>query len=117
MAPSTSSAANSRVTIGTGFVPEVGNPRFHGRVHSGRKACKRGRVISVFRVINKGRVVRFGSTRSTARGRWRIDMDKRMVPGGYFARVKARGSCAEDKSREMAVGQSGPGGTGPGGTE
>jgi hypothetical protein len=40
-----------------------------------------------------------------------------MVPGGYFARARARGSCAEDKSREIAVGQSGPGGTGPGGTE
>ena len=117
MVPAAGNAANSKVTIGVGFKPEVGNPRFHGLVRSGRGSCRRGRVVSVFRVINKGRVVRFGSTRSTSRGHWRIDMNKNMVPGGYFARVKARGSCEMDKSREIAIGQSGPGGTGPGGTE
>jgi hypothetical protein len=116
-APGPSYAANSKVTIGVGFKPEVGNPRFHGTIRSGRRACTRGRVVSVFRVINKGRVVRFGSTRTGPRGHWRIDMNKNMVPGGYFARARARGSCEEDKSREIAVGQSGPDGTGPGGTE
>ncbi len=44
-------------------------------------------------------------------------MSNNMVPGGYYARVKPRAGCGEDKSREIAVGQSGPGGTGPGGTE
>ena len=116
-APATGNAANSKVTIGVGFRPEVGNPRFHGRVRSGRKACTQGRVVSVFRVLNEGRVVRFGSTRSTRRGRWRVHMDDTMVPGGYYARVKPRAGCGEDKSKEIAVGQSGPGGNGPGGTE
>jgi hypothetical protein len=116
-APAAVNAANSKVTIGVGFRPEVGDPRFHGRVKSGRKACTQGRVVSVFRVLNKGRVVRFGSTRSTRRGRWRIRMSDNMVPGGYYARVKPRAGCGVDKSREIAVGQSGPGGTGPGGTE
>ena len=112
LVPVLSSAANSKITIGVGFKPEVGNPRFHGEVRSGSKACTRGRVVSVFRVVNKSRVVRFGSTRSGRRGHWRIDMNENMVTGGYFARVKARGSCAVDKSREIAIGQSGPGGTG-----
>ena len=116
-APAAGNAANSTVTIGVGFIPEVGDPRFHGRVKSGRKACTRNRVVSVFRVINEGRVVRFGSTRSTARGRWRVHMNDNMVPGGYYARVKPRTGCGTDKSKEIAVGQSGPGGTGPGGTE
>ena len=112
LVPVLSSAANSKVTIGVGFRPEVGNPRFHGEIRSGSRACTRGRVVSVFRVVNKGRVVRFGSTRSGRRGHWRIVMNENMVTGGYFARVKARGSCAADKSREIAVGQNGPGGTG-----
>lgn len=112
LVPSLSSAANSKVTIGVGFKPEVGDPRFHGQVRSGRRACTRGRVVSVFRVINKGRVVRFGSTRSGRRGHWRIRLNENMVPGGYYARVKPRSGCEEDKSREIAVGQSGPGGTG-----
>ena len=112
LVPSLSGAANSKVTIGVGFRPEVGNPRCQGVVRSGRRACTRGRVVSVFRVINKRRVVRFGSTRSGTRGHWRIRMNENMAPGGYYARVKPRGGCEEDKSREIAVGQSGPGGTG-----
>ena len=117
LAPATGNAANSKVTIGVGFQPQVGEPRFHGRVKSGRKSCTKGRVVSVFRVKNHHRVVRFGSTRSTSRGRWRIHMNENMVPGGYYARVKPRTGCGEDKSKEIAIGQSGPGGTGPGGTE
>ena len=110
--PGLSSAANSKVSIGVGFQPQVGNPFFKGRVKSGRKACTRGRVVSVFRVKNKKRVVRFGSTRTNSRGYWKIDMNQTMAIGGYFARVKPRGSCAVDKSREIAIGQTGPGGTG-----
>ena len=112
LAPGAGGAFNTKVTIGVGFKPEVGNPRFHGVVRSGRRACTRNRVISVFRVKNHHRVVRFGSTRTGKRGHWRIIMNDRMVPGGYYARAKPRAGCLVDKSREIAVGQSGPGGTG-----
>ena len=117
LAPGAIGAANTKITIGVGFKPEVGNPRFHGLVKSGRKACTQNRVVSVFRVKNYHRVVRFGSTRTGPRGHWRIDMNKNMKPAGYYARAKPRAGCAMDKSREIAVGQSGPDGTGPGGTE
>ena len=117
LAPGIGSAANTKVTIGVGFKPEVGNPFFKGAVRSGRASCRRNRVVSVFRVKNRRRVVRFGSTRANSRGFWKIDMNKDMVPGGYYARAKPRAGCGTDKSREIAVGQSGPGGTGPGGTE
>ena len=105
-------ASNSKVTVGIGFHTERGNPFFKGRVKSGSRACTRSRVVSVFRVKNKKRVVRFGSTRTNRRGFWRIDMNNNMVPGGYYARAKPRAGCLEDKSREIAIGQSGPGGTG-----
>jgi len=117
LVPAAGGAVNSKVTIGVGFKPERGNPFFKGRVKSARRSCTRGRVVSVFRVKNRRRVVRFGSTRTNNRGFWRIDMNKEMVPGGYYARAKPRTGCAVDKSNEIAIGQSGPGGTGPGGTE
>ena len=117
MAPGASGAANTQVTIGVGFHPEVGNPFFKGRVKSGRRACTRHRVVSVFRVKNHHRVVRFGSTRTNSKGFWHIDMNKDMRTAGYFARAKPRAGCLLDTSNEIAVGQTGPGGTGPGGTE
>lgn len=117
IAPGATGAFNSKVSIGVGFHPEVGNPFFKGRVKSGSKRCARNRVVSVFRVKNRHRIVRFGSTRTNRKGFWRKDMAKNMVPGGYFARTGARAGCKVDSSREMAVGQSGPDGTGPGGTE
>ena len=115
--PGAVGAANSKVTIGVGFHPEVGNPFFKGRVKSGRKSCTRNRVVSVFRVKNYHRVVRFGSTRTNRKGFWKKDMAKTMKTGGYYARVKPRAGCGVDKSNEIAVGQNGPDGNGPGGTE
>ena len=117
LAPSAGGAAATKVRISIGFQPEVGNPFFKGKVSSKRASCRSRRVVSVFRVINRRRVVRFRSTRSDSRGFWKIDMNRRMRPAGYYARVKPRAGCRLAKSKQIGVGQGGPGGTGPGGTE
>ncbi len=110
-------AVNSTVTIEVGFHPgDQGNPFFKGRVKSARKSCMRNRTVVVFRARNRGRVDRFRATRSDSRGFWRIAMPDRMKPGGYFAKVNARTGCASDKSRQIAIGQDGADGLGPGGT-
>ncbi len=110
-------AVNSTVTIGVGFHPgDQGNPFFKGRAKSARKSCMRNRKVVIFRTRNHGRVDRFRSGRTDSRGFWRVRMRGQMRPGGYFARLNARTGCGGDKSRQIAVGQSGPDGLGPGGT-
>jgi hypothetical protein len=109
-------AVRSRVTIGAGFdTRERGEPFFRGRVHT-TSACRGNRLIVVYRAGNRGKRFRFGAARTTSRGFWRVPMSKPMRPAGYFAVVRPRGACLGDRSQEMAVGQGGPGGLGPGGT-
>lgn len=110
-------AVNSTVTVGVGFHPgDEGNPFFKGRAKSARKSCMRNRKVVIFRTRNHGRVDRYRSARTDSSGFWRVPMRQRMKPGGYFARMNARQGCTGDKSRQIAVGQGGEGGLGPGGT-
>ena len=114
--PSAGSAVSTSVSIGVGFKPEVGNPFFQGKIHSRSRGCRVGRLVSVYRVRNQ-RVFRFGSARTGPRGHYKIPMTDTMKTAGYFARAPATGACGFDRSREIAVGQRGRGGNGPGGTE
>jgi hypothetical protein len=108
-------ASNSKVTIGIGFHTEQGDPFFKGRVKSGRKSCTRNRLVRVYRVVNRRRIL-FGSDRSDAEGFWRLQMRDRMKTGGYLAVAKAKPGCLKGFSSQIAVGQRGADGLGPGGT-
>jgi len=108
-------ASNTKLTIGVGFHTKPSDPFFKGKVKSGRKSCIRNRVVRVYRVLNHRRI-RFGSDRSDAEGVWRLQMKSRMKTGGYVAVAKAKPGCLKGYSSQLAVGQRGPGGVGPGGT-
>ena len=108
-------ASNTKVTVGIGFHTKHGDPFFKGQVKSGRKSCTRNRLVRVYRVVNHRRI-RFGSDRSDAEGVWRLQMKSRMKTGGYVAVARARAGCLKGFSSQIAVGQAGPDGLGPGGT-
>src|SRR5687767_7874792 len=108
-------ASNSKVTIGIGFHTRQGDPFFKGRVKSGRKSCTRNRLVRVYRQVNRRRIF-FRSDRSDAEGFWRVQMAARMKTGGYIAVAKAKPGCLKGFSSQIAVGQRGDGGLGPGGT-
>jgi hypothetical protein len=105
-------ATPSNTTIDIGYVTQNGDPYFHGRVKSKAKRCMRNRRVVIYRTRNRGRVVRIRSNRSDNRGFWRVPMARRMRTGGYFAAVRPKPGCEKTKSRQVAVGQKGPGGIG-----
>ena len=108
-------ASNTKVTVAIGFHTKPGDPFFKGKVKSGRKSCTRSRLVRVYRVVNHRRIL-FGSDRSDAEGVWRLQMKSRMKTGGYVAVAKAKAGCLKGYSSQIAVGQRGPDGLGPGGT-
>lgn len=108
-------ASNTKVTVGIGFHTKQGNPFFKGKVKSGRKSCTRNRLVRVYRQVNHRRIL-FGSDRSDAEGVWRLQMGSRMKTGGYVAVTKAKPGCLKGFSSQIAVGQRGPDGLGPGGS-
>jgi hypothetical protein len=105
-------AVASKTTIDIGYVTRSGDPFFKGRVKSKAKRCTRNRRVVIYRTRNRGKVVRIRSDRSDRRGFWRVDMAPRMRTGGYFAVVRPKPGCQKAKSRQIAVGQKGPGGVG-----
>jgi hypothetical protein len=111
-APAGGKEANSKVSVGIGFVPGTGNPFFRGTVKSGRKSCKRGRPVDIFFERNRGKKTFFKRDRSDSSGYYEVPMRATMRTGGYFARVKPRSGCKLGKSNPIAVGQTGPGGIG-----
>lgn len=114
-APGAGSAVSTEVSIGVGFHPEVGNPFFQGDIRSRSRGCRIGRLVRVFRVRNQ-RITHYGSDRTGPRGHFVVPMGDTMKTDGYFARAPATGSCGFDRSKQIAVGQRGRGGNGPGGT-
>jgi hypothetical protein len=105
-------AVRSNTTIDIGFVTQSGDPFFKGRVKSKAKRCTRNRRVVIYRTRNRRKVTRIKSGRSDSRGFWRVDMSPRMRTGGYFAAVRPKPGCEKAKSRQIAVGQNGPGGIG-----
>jgi hypothetical protein len=103
-------AVRSGTTIDIGFVTRTGDPFFKGRVKSKAKRCMRNRRVVVYRTRNGRKVARFRAGRSDRRGFWRVDMNRRMRTGGYFAAVRPKPGCLKAKSEQIAVGQKGPGG-------
>ena len=110
--PAGAKPANSKVSVGVGFVPQVGDPFFQGTVKSGRKSCKVNRVVAIFFQRNRGKKRFFRRSVSDSSGYYKVPMNDTMRTGAYYARVKAKTGCKKDSSRTIAVGQSGPGGLG-----
>lgn len=81
---------------------------FHGKVLSKRAACKRDRLVSVFRV-EQGEDGLFGSTRSDGSGKWKIEATPN---GDFYAIVKRRAKksgdtvqvCRSDRSKTKHFG-------------
>jgi hypothetical protein len=110
--PAGAKIANSKVSIGIGFVSGNGEPFFQGRVKSGRKSCITNRPVGIWFQRNRGEKKFFRRTRADASGYYTVDMNTTMRTGGYFARVKPKQGCREDTSNPVPVGQNGPGGNG-----
>jgi hypothetical protein len=110
--PAGGKIANSKVSIGIGFVSGNGDPFFRGQVKSGRTSCLRNRPVGIWFQRNHGKMRFFRRGRADASGYYQVDMNATMRTGGYFARVKPKQGCKEDTSNTVAVGQNGPGGIG-----
>ena len=108
---SVAGAANTKVSVSIGFNPGASQPFFKGKVKSGRQSCTANRLVRVYRVKNKRRIL-FGSDRSDSDGFWRLRLNSRMKTAGYVAVAKATSGCLKGSSKQLAVGQDGPGGTG-----
>jgi hypothetical protein len=111
-APAAGRIANSKVSIGIGFVSGTGAPFFQGQVKSGRASCRVNRPVGIFFQRNRGKLSFFKRDRSDSSGYYRVDMNQTMRTGGYIARVKPKPGCKKDLSNPIAVGQNGPGGVG-----
>jgi hypothetical protein len=84
-------AFDSKVTL------KADNP-FHGRVFSGKAACRKGRTVQVFNV-QPGTDGMFGATETDAEGKWSMPSSPN---GDFYAKVTRKVgssySCRPDKS-------------------
>jgi hypothetical protein len=102
LAGAKSRKANSKVTLGVGFLSGTGTPFFQGSVSSGRHPCTIGRTITIVFQRNKNRYSFIGRTRTDSTGGYSLPMHSGMPVGGYFARTKKTSRCKFGQSGGLA---------------
>ncbi len=80
-------AASHDSTVTIGYAR--GGPYFAGRVSSAQPLCAKHRRVAVYRSA-RGADPAIGSDRSSAAGRWRLNLSRRPKSGLYYAKAKSQ---------------------------
>jgi hypothetical protein len=100
--------SGASVTYTTELYMSPRKPVFHGRIHAPNPFCAANRRVVLFRV-RRGDDAVLGVDRTASRGRWEVNVIRRLVAGRYYAWAPAYGSrrrgihCTPDKSGMILV--------------
>jgi hypothetical protein len=86
----------------TKVVVSLKTPAFHGSLKSNRGSCTANRMVKLFRK-KAGADTLLGTDASNAGGKWSIPIGKRLIPGSYYAKAPAKGSCRSGKSKVLTI--------------
>jgi len=86
----------------TTIVVSLKTPAFHGTLKSARSACATNRTVKLY-LEKQGPDELLGTDKSNAKTKWSIPLGKKLVPGSYYAKAPAKGSCKPAKSKVLPI--------------
>ena len=84
------------------IVVSLKTPAFHGTLKSGKSACAKNRTVKLYRK-KRGPDKLLGRDKSDAKAKWSIPLGKKLIPGSYYAKAPAKGSCKPAKSKVLPI--------------